>query len=470
MNIFTHFKKCLSLGLMGLMCLLLSVNFLQAQDISGTWYGRLRDSDRYQRIVFHIEKTADGYTSKMDRPDNEVFGVPVASTGVGGTKVVLNIPKYMMQYIGDLVEGSLVGRFSQGGSSISLTLSRTPIPPPPPRVRSQTPRPPFPYRSEDVVFENTAAGLTLAGTLTLPAKGSSFPAVILVSGSGSQDRNGEVSGHQHFWVLADYLTRQGIAVLRYDDRDLQSVWPSSTATMVDYAEDVESALAYLKTRKEIDTQRIGLIGRSEGGLVASMVAARTPDLDFMILLAVPGLRGDQVRMLETEASGRASGHPKEQMTNSRIRNGAIYQKIMEAEAPVTEPEMRDLIWSLRKHFPPFAGDQEDFASSLAATMTRPWQQHYLRYDPAPTLRQVKCPVLVANGSKNLHTPPKENLAAIAAALQEGGNTKVTITEYSGLNSLFQKCQSGLPSESVRLTQTFSPKVMKDIARWILTLP
>jgi len=343
---------------------------------------------------------------------------------------------------------------------------------PKPLLRPQEPQPPYPYRSEDVAFENKAAGVTLAGTLTMPETGKKFTAVILISGSGPQDRNSEVFEHKPFLVIADYLARRGIAVLRFDDRGTaQSTGDFRTATTADFATDVESAVAYLKTRKEINPRKIGLMGLSEGGIIAPMVAARSKkDVAFIVMLAGPGLRGDLTLLQQHELLGRASGMAEDKIARGRQLNTKIYGIIVNAKEAVTLPEMTDLMTSQKSElseFMPGGMSADDFIKMSAMQMTSPWMQYFLRYDPAPALERVKCPVLAVNGSKDLQIAAKENLAAISAALKRGGNRKATVKEYPGLNHLFQECATGLPSEYGVIEQTFSPDVLKDIATWLL---
>ena len=444
----------------------ISVAFSQAQDITGQWNGVLSVPGVNLRIVFHIDKTESGYTSKMDSPDQGVTGIPVTSTILNDLKLTLAIPSGGILYEGEFQTDSIVGTFNQGALSIPMNLKKGPT-----ETKSinrpQEPKPPYPYRSEDITFENKAVGITLAGTLTMPETGSNFTAVILISGSGAQNRNEEIMGHKPFLVIADYLTRNGIAVLRYDDRGTaQSTGDFHSATTADFASDAESAVAYLKSRKEINSQKIGIIGHSEGGIIAPMVAAQSKDVCFIVMLAGSGMRGDKVLLMQNEFLGRASGMSESMIDRARKLNSVIYDKIVNTQEFVSQQEMVDLFTSLKVEFAEFIPD-DNFIRSNAAQMT-PWVQYFLRYDPVSALQQVKCPVLAVNGSKDLQVTPKENLEAIGAALKNGGNNKVTIKEYPNLNHLFQECTTGLPAEYAIIEQTFSPDVLKDLASWILT--
>jgi len=450
----------------------LSGIFSQAQDITGQWNSVLHVQGMNLRIVFHINKTGDDYTSTMDSPDQGATGIPVATTAFDGSKLSLAIPNIGLLYEGEFKTDSIVGTLKQSGMSFPMTLKRTaeevkPI------NRPQEPKPPYPYRSDDITFENKTAGITLAGTLTMPATGSNFTTVILITGSGAQDRNEEIFGHKPFLVIADYLTRRGIAVLRYDDRGTaQSTGKIATATTADFATDAESAIAYLKTRKEINPQKIGLMGHSEGGIIAPMVAAQSKDVGFIVMLAGTGIRGDKILLLQNELIAKASGMSEEKIASAHKLNTSVYSKILNTEGIVPHQDIIDFLTSIKDELVEFAPEGmsvDNFIKTSAVQMSSPWMQYFLRYDPAPALEKVKCPTLVVNGSKDLQVPAKENIAAISAALKKGGNKKVTVKEYPCLNHLFQECTTGTPAEYAIIEQTFSPNVLKDLGDWIVKL-
>jgi fermentation-respiration switch protein FrsA (DUF1100 family) len=447
------------------------VEYLQDM-ITGQWNGVLSVSGMNMRIVFHINKTEEGYTSTTDSPDQHVTGMPVTTTTFDGSKLSLAIPNLAFQYEGEFKIDSIVGIFKQGAKSIPLTLKRTPTEVKP-LVRPQEPKPPYPYRSEDLTFENKAAGVTLAGTLTMPATGSNFTAVILITGSGPQDRNEELLGHKPFLVIADYLTRRGIAVLRYDDRGTaQSTGDFRSSTTADFATDAESAIAYLKTRKEINSRKIGLMGHSEGGIIAPMIAARSSDVAFIVMLAGTGIRGDKLMLLQEEAVYRVSGMSEDKLKETIKINSKVFDKIVNTNQLVPRQEITEFMTSMKNNIEanlPEGITADNYISIFSAQVSSPWMQYILRYNPAPTLEKVKCPVLAVNGSKDLQVPPKENLEAISTALKKGGNTKVSVKEYPNLNHLFQECTTGSPAEYATIEQTFSPDVLKDLGDWILKI-
>jgi len=340
-------------------------------------------------------------------------------------------------------------------------------------VRSQEPTGPFPYYSEDVKFENNVDKISLAGTLTLPKKEGVFPVVILISGSGPQDRNEELMGHKPFLVLADHLTRKGIAVLRFDDRGTaESTGNFKTATSVDFARDVESAVKYLQTRKEINKKQIGLIGHSEGGIIAPMVAAASKDIHFIVLLAGTGIRGDQLLLLQQELIGKASGISDADLQKTKAINKGVFDIILKSNNDQSlKNELTTYLGRSMKDIPesvkPAGMNENDYVKLQVNQLTIPWMNYFIKYDPAPTLEKVRCPVLAINGEKDLQVPAKINLEAIGYALKKGGNKKVTTKILPGLNHLFQECTTGSPSEYAKIEQTFSPVALDEITNWIL---
>ena len=447
----------------------LSSTLSQAQEITGQWNGLLSPIPGTRlRIVIHITKSDDGYTSTMDSPDQGVSGIAVATTTFEYPKLTLSVPNSGLSYEGEFKTDSIVGTFKQGALSVPLTLTRTPQEV---NNRPQEPKPPYLYRSEEVTFENNTAGITLAGTLTMPATGANFTAVILITGSGPQNRDEELMGHKPFLVIADYLTRNGIAVLRYDDRGTaHSTGNFATATTSDFATDAQSAIAYLKTRPEINPLKIGLMGHSEGGAIAPMVAAQSNEVGFIIMLAGPGVRGDRLLILQEEAVFSTAGMPQEMVKETIQINARVFEKIVQAESMVTPHDIIEFMTEMKSDIEkivPQGVSANDYIQKMAIDVCSPWMFYFLRYDPAPTLEKVKCPVLAVNGSKDVQILAKENLTAISAALKKGGNSAVTIMEFSNLNHLFQECITGSPAEYALIEQTFSPEVLKYLNDWIL---
>ncbi len=340
--------------------------------------------------------------------------------------------------------------------------------------RPQEPIGPYSYLIEEVKFQNTKANITLAGTLTLPSKGVKYPAVILITGSGAQNRDEEVLGHKPFLVIADHLTKKGIAVLRFDDRGVgQSTGNFKTATSLDFSTDVESAVAYLQTRKEIDKSRIGLIGHSEGGLIAPLVASGSDNIRFMVLLAAPAIDLGKLLLKQDELIARALGLSEREIQKMTSTNANAYSLVaLSTDLKVLKNDLTKLaekdILEIPPQLLPPKMTKEEFIAMQIDNLSSPWFQYVMKYNPGKTLEKVRCPVLALNGEKDLQVTPKENLSAIACALKNGGNSNITIKEFPDLNHFFQECETGSPLEYAKIEQTFSPKVLTEISAWILT--
>jgi uncharacterized protein len=340
--------------------------------------------------------------------------------------------------------------------------------------RPQLPTKPYPYAEEQVTYENKKAGVKLAGTLTLPPGKGPFPALLLITGSGPQDRDETIVGHKPFLVLADHLTRRGVAVLRADDRGVgQSTGDFFTATSADFAEDVRAGVEYLTRRKEIDPRRIGLIGHSEGGLIAPMLAAHPSDIAFVVMLAGQGLPGDEVLYLQGEKILKTGGASAEQLDRQRELQTRLFALVKsEKEPDALERKVRSL---LDAEVAKLSEEKKKEAAPLKAGMqaqigmvTSPWLRYFIGYDPRPTLQKVRCPVLALVGSRDLQVVPQPNLLAIERALREGGNKDFTIKEVPNVNHLFQTCTTGELAEYAKIEETIAPAVLELITDWIAT--
>lgn len=451
-------------------CISFSV-FAQQSPIEGSWYGILKVQGMEITLVFHITQTDDELEATMDSPDQGAFGIPVDEISFASDKLELTIPSGMIVYKGVLKEDSIEGTFTQGGFDFPLNLSRdkqekTRI------RRPQEPAEPFPYVAEEVFFRNKTANITLAGTLTLPQKEGSFPAVIMITGSGPQNRDEEVFGHKPFLVIADHLTRNGIAVLRFDDRGVaESEGDFASATSYDFATDVEASLSFLRNRPEINPAQIGLMGHSEGGIIAPIVASQNPEkVGFIILLAGTGIRGDELLLQQQLLVYRAMGMEEEKIQNTIETNQVIFDLIQQETDPeILNPQIRSLMEeALNDEETEIPGgmSKEQFMQQQYTQLTSPWMLTFLRLDPAPYLEKVQCPVLAVNGSNDLQVPPS-NLKAIEEALNRGGNHQVTLVEYQGLNHLFQECETGSPANYAAIEQTFAPQVLEKLSSWIM---
>ena len=431
-------------------------------DIDGDWLGTLDTGMGKLRLVLHITNTEDGLTATMDSPDQGVNGIPVNSiTRTGGEF------KFDMKSIGGTYDGTIgadlgtiSGTWAQMGKSWPLVLKPLKNKSELELKRPQNPVKPYPYREEEVSYSNPAAKIELAATLTIPPGKGPFPAVLLMVGSGPHDRDETLAGHKPFLVLADYLTRKGIVVLRADKRGVgKSTGDYSKAVMADFASDAEAGVAYLKTRAEVNPHKIGLVGHSEGGVEAPMAAVADPDVAFIVMMAGTGVRGDellaeQVKLIETAGGKSQADVDKDVATQREIL--ALVEK--DKDDAALEKDLRATM----------AGKESDVQIDLQIKLvSSPWFRGLLDYDPAPTLSKVKCPVLAINGEKDLQVPPDMNLPPIRKALATGGNKNSEVDELPGLNHLFQTAKTGGIGEYSEIEETMSPVAMEKVASWIL---
>ncbi len=454
-----------------LLTVLLSPGFLRAQGPTaptGHWEGSIEIPGDPLGIRVDLEHQEGTWKGTIDIPLQSAFGLPLEEIRVEGGGIAFRIAGVPGRptFEGTFQDTVITGLFSQWGMSFPFRLGRGPIAHP---RRPQEPEPPFPYRVEEHTV--THDGIRLAGTLTRPDREGRFPAVVLISGSGAQDRDETVFGHRPFLVLADFLTRAGNAVLRYDDRGGGgSTGNVGSATSADFATDALAWVDWLSGRPDIDPDRIGLIGHSEGGIVAPLAAARSDRVAFIVLLAGTGVPGDEVMLEQTAALTRTAGlsasfverqRSAQQRLFERVKTGTSNEQIREA--------LRALILVQLSTMPESAEKDEQVAAVLEREMGNlrsPWMRHFLSYDPRETLRQVRVPVLVLNGELDLQVLPDQNLPEIERALTEGGNTVVTVRRFSGLNHLFQPARTGLPAEYGSIETTIAPVVLETIRDWI----
>ncbi len=441
--------------------------------LTGDWFGSLTAGGATLRLVAHFISTPDGpFNGTLDSVDQAANGIPFSQVTLTKNAVHLESKAIGALYDGKLsADGKvIVGTWSQGNGALPLTWTRTDHPPT--LNRPQEPKPPFPYTVKEVTFPDAAAGVTLAGTLTEPTGSGPFPAVLLIAGSGPNDRNETIFGHKSFWVLADALTRRGLAVLRYDKRGIgASTGDYKAATSADFANDAEAGLKYLQTLPEISPGQIGLIGHSEGGLIAPMIAARSRDVAFIVLLAGPGQTGEQILLKQGALIGRAEGASAAQIAENQAVQKKMFAVMKRETSPaVAEKQARQVVTeALAKATPQERkkiGNPKAFVDAQSSVAASPWFRYFLTYDPIPALKKVQCPTLALDGSRDLQVPPQEDLAAIKAALKAGGNTDYTVKELPGLNHLFQTATTGSPSEYARIEETFSPAALTLIGDWI----
>lgn len=439
-------------------------------ELAGLREGTLEVGGAKLRLVLRVEKAKEGekLVAFLDSPDQGVNGIPVTAIALKDDQLTFECQAIGGRYEGklDKANQTFEGKWSQGGQSFPLNLKKTE------KVsearRPQNPTGPVPYRAEEVQFRNEDAGIALGGTLTLPPGDGPFPAVVLITGSGAQDRDETIFGHKPFLVLADALTRRGIAVLRADDRGVnKSEGNAAQSTSADFAGDALAGVALLRSRPEIDPKAIGLIGHSEGGLIAPMAANRCDDVAFVVLLAGTGLTGEEIIYLQTEAILRAANTNDPNIAFQVATLKKLVAAVREGATPEAVKAMIDKTRSeLSEELSASAGMLQQ-ADTLATRFRTPWFQFFLSYDPRTDLRKLKQPVLALNGEKDLQVPPKANLPEIEKALREGGNDHVTIEEIPGVNHLFQHCKTGSPTEYGTIEETFAPEALDRIASWVL---
>jgi pimeloyl-ACP methyl ester carboxylesterase len=432
--------------------------------VVGIWEGRLQYPGVEIRIVFRIEKSPVGTLTAFmltpDQDDREVLANRVVYQDRG---LYIEVATVGGAFNGTVLETDNVieGIWTQARVTQPVLLAR--VPEIFKRPRPQDPQPPFPYVEEDVTFENPEADARFGASLTIPEEGRPLPAVVLISGGGAQDRDGTMLRHKPFLVLADHLGRNGIAALRYDDRGVgESTGDRSASTTADYASDAAAAVAYLKSRPEIDPGRIGLIGHSEGGLIAPMVAQADGDIALIVMIAAPGLPGDEYNYQYEESVGRAFGMSEEVIAAKRGMQERMYEVLLSDDsAEVAARKIREIMLESDPNTPPsrMEGAIQRFVS--------PWFRFALAYDPAVNLSELRCPVLALYGEKDIQVPPERNADAVERALRRGGNRDYGVETVPGLNHIFQTSQTGLPDEYGKIDETFSPLALDLITEWIL---
>ncbi|MBA7497558.1 hypothetical protein ES704_00286 [subsurface metagenome] len=477
------FKKVLKFGVISLTYFMLSiigggnlVGFAQAEanfdnNLVGIWQGKLEVSGISLRIIFNIAKDAEGkLTATMDSPDQRAKDIPVEEVTFKDGFLHLEVKTAGGFFEGKVKENflSIEGELNQAGQSFPLVLERVEeiakVNPP------QEPKKPYPYKEEEVTYKNKDAGITLAGTLTFPFEKGPFPAVLLITGSGAQDRNETVLNHKPFLVLADYLTRLGIVVLRVDDRGVGgSTGDFLQATSEDFAGDVLTGIEYLKSRKEIDPRQIGLIGHSEGAIIAPMVAAQSPDVAFIVMMGGMGITGEEILYLQSALILKVNGVSDELITKSRALQESIYKVLKkEKDDAVAAEELHEIIENAKLQLSEEEREKILFGAFIEPPIKLiPWYRYFLTNDPKTALMKVKCPVLAINGEKDLQALPKESLQSIEEALIAGGNKDYTVKELPNLNHLFQTAQTGALSEYSQIEETIAPEALDLVGKWIL---
>ncbi len=463
-------KKSLAL----LLLQLITYSAFAQNTLIGSWEGEMNVGQKV-RLVFRVKQADGKLSATMDSPDQGVTGIPVANTSMSGDSVLFDLSNAGIQYAGLLKDNEIKGVWKQGGMKLPLVMKRTAKPTE--LSRPQTPKPPYGYLSEDVTFKNADGSISYGATITIPAGGKTYPAVLLISGSGPQNRDEELMGHKPFAVIADYLTKKGYVVLRVDDRGVaQTTGDRKKATSADFAKDAHAAIDYLKTRKEVNTKKIGMMGHSEGGMIAPMVAAERKDIDFIVLMAGPGVKIYELMEDQSAAVMQAGGVGENVVAEYRKLYRGIEQSIISAS---TGEEAQNKMIQVTTAWKSTASkeaialvdiadfeSEKKFVNEFMKIYHDAWFNYFLKYDPQPTLQKLSCKVLALNGEKDLQVLPKSNLEGIKQSLAKSKTKQYDVKELPGLNHLFQTCNKCTVQEYGTLEETISPLALQTVSDWL----
>lgn len=447
----------------------------QADAYAGAWTGTIDAGGQSIRLVFHLTVDDDGQLQgKMDVPDQGAFDIPIASIALDGAEIELglNLPGDA-SYSGALDASGerITGAFSQGGGSLPLVLTRSDQRTEP--SRPQTPVEPYPYHTERITFRNAHADIELAGTLTIPRGDGPFPGVALISGAGPHDRDASMMGHKPFLVLADHLTRQGVAVLRYDDRGVgASAGRFEDATPADFASDAIAAANYLRDHQRVHDQRVGVLGHSEGAIVAMIAADESERIAFLVTLAGPAAPGLESLLSSTETTGRVLGRPQSVVeANLRIFQTIGRIVIEERDRGVAEQRMHAAIKRQLAELDPSTRAALGFSPAVVEQLVNefnlPNTRFVLALDPIPVLERIGVPVLALYGGRDPLTPHTLHAPRARAALAGAEHANATVKTLDGLNHLFQEARTGSPAEFGQIEQTMSPAALDAVSSWIM---
>jgi fermentation-respiration switch protein FrsA (DUF1100 family) len=448
---------------------------VSAQQAKGTWSGKVNVRGTELQLVIHVSDNSSPVEIQLDSPDQGVYGMKADEATIEGNVLTAFFKNAGLRLEGLLrKDGKIMATIEQGSNRDEISFER--VSPNPTfslkSARPQEPKAPFPYDIQEVRFTNTKEQIELAGTLCIPKGAGPFPAAILISGSGPQDRDESILGHKPFWVLADHLTRQGIAVLRYDDRGVAaSKGNFASSTTLQFSEDAAAAFDFLSKYERIKPSAVGLIGHSEGGIIAPIVAANRKKVAFIILMAGTGIPGDSLLLLQQTAILEADSASSTEIENTRSTFRTVFSTIRNTKnIEDRNKQIRmNITASLQngKMTLPEGINQSQYVEMQATQLANPWMLQFLTLNPADYLKKVRCPVLALNGSKDTQVPFKENLDAIKKAITHAN----PLNEYKvmdGLNHLFQHCNTGSPSEYKNIEETLAPEAMEAMTKWIQT--
>ncbi|HET6145974.1 MAG TPA: alpha/beta hydrolase [Polyangia bacterium] len=432
--------------------------------LDGNWAGALQIGAVRLRLVVKIRRVATGWEATVDSLDQNARDIPVGAVTFDGGRLKLDLPGINARYEGRVDRDTLAGSWTQGGQVWPLDLTRTETPPVP-RPRVQEPKRPLPYDEIETVVENPTARITLACTLTKPHGDGPFAGVVLLTGSGPQDRDEALMGHKPFLVLSDAITRAGVEVLRCDDRGVgKSTGAFANATTFDFAEDALAEVAALRGRPEIARAHVGVLGHSEGSTVAAIAAARSTDLAFIVLLAGPALPGDQILDLQRAWLEKTAGVSGQKIAESKAQWHKVYA-ILKSEKDVGAA--REKLRAIYAGLPGADRQELDRKGGFDAQVEQvlsPWFRTFITLDPRTFLAKVKVPVLAIDGERDRQVPPDANLPEMRKALVH--DRDVTVRELPGLNHLFQTAETGALAEYGKIDETMSPAALKLVSDWI----
>ena len=433
--------------------------------VEGTWQGAIETGNMRMRLQLHLNHDDKGaLIASVDSLDQGIQGIPASKVTERAGEVRFELSAFGAEYFGTLsaTKNEIAGHWSQNGNEEKLDFKRSD------QIlelrRPQNPLKPYPYKEEEISFATSDGKATLAGTLTLPPGAGPFPGAILLGGAGPVDRDETVAGHKPFLVLADSLTRTGIAILRYDKRGIaQSKGDYAEATMQDFAQDAQAALAYMKSRKEVDAKRLGIIGHSEGGILASLVATRSQDMRWLVLLATPATTGENTLLRQSELIARAGGLPEEQIAHSLEFDRQAYAAVREEKTSAALEKKLDTLVQQSG----LGGAMSPAAlQAQIRFMTSPWFRQFLDYDPGPVLEKLRCPVLALSGDRDLQVDSTDNVPLLRKASEASENKDFTVVEVAGVNHLFQTAKSGSPALYGAIEETMAPQVLTAVASWV----
>jgi uncharacterized protein len=434
-----------------------------AQELAGDWIGQMNSGFK---VRIYFERTDSGFRGKLTNPSGDETILDQVTCD--GTHLHFAVNKLNLSYDGVWDDRDKVWNGNLTFQQVyPLALKRATAEDLAPAVHKRPQEDaiiagPAPYLQQDVHFNNFASHNQLAGTMSVPKGQEPFPAVLLISGTGQNTRDEDVWGHKVFVVLADALNRKGIAVLRYDKRGVGgSSGDYDSATTADFTSDAQAAVAWLKTQPQIDANRIGVLGHSEGGIIAPAVAAADKSVAFVVMIAGPCIRGDRLFVMQSAMTAKAYGAPDDYIARRVVFDQELYRAIVSASSESAALDRAKAL--VAQGVADKIVDQNE-AETLPQDDTRPWERYFLAYDPAPTLARLSIPVLALNGSLDVQVPAKENLAAAREALKN--NSNATVIELSGMNHLLQDAKTGAPSEYNNIEETVSPTALKIITDWL----